>query len=539
MVKGINFIQYKKLKDLDLQFKEGLNIISGTNGTCKTSILQIISNSYQKVTNACNWVNDKKSLSLLNNTNKVVNAKIESLTKGDKIYADPAPKIRGPLFSVIYDDDLEYKFRKHNCQKENRYSLKPIYPNGKRESLPFLPVLYLGITRLYPIGEYDEESQLKMLRSDLPDQYIAEIEGIYSKHTDIHFNNLRPQAMGNVKIRPDFNTSAEGVDSNTISAGEDNLYIILHALMSLRYYYESITSEKTIESILLIDELDATLHPSLQNALIDLFIEYGRAYKIQTIVTTHSLSAIKHGLDKKCNVVYLINMPNCVKQIDDVSFPKIEMYLKNKTKDDVFSNKKITVYMEDDEARLFFRHLMSSKPNNAYQYFHMPDCKIGAETLVNLFNDYNLSYNYSGCICILDGDKSRSISIKDCIMSLPGDSSVEKIMMDYALALGNNDDFWSIELMECGYTYELFRETIKPDIEEMKQGQKEREWRKSVFNKHLKFFEFVIEKWIHDGMNEDSPNYASIRNFYTNLENLFNKISKIKGIPMNEWSWSN
>lgn len=537
MVKRIKIIQYKKLKDLDLQFKEGLNIISGTNGTCKTSILQIISNSYQKVTKTCNWVNDKKSLEIINNTNKVVNAKIESLTKGDKKYADPAPKIRGALFSVIYDDNLEYKFRKHNCEIENRYGLKLTYPKGKRESLPFLPVVYLGITRLYPIGEYDEESQLIMLKKDLPNQYIDEIKKIYSKHTSINFNNLKPQAMGNVKIRPDFDTNAEGVDSNTISAGEDNLYIILHALMSLRYYYESITSEKNIESILLIDELDATLHPSLQNALIDLFIEYGRAYKIQTIVTTHSLSAIKHGLDKKCNVIYLINMPNCVKQIEDVTFPKIEMYLKNITKDDVFSNKKITIYMEDDEARLFFRHLMSNKPNNAYQYFYMPECKIGAETLISLFNDYNLSYNYTGCICMLDGDKSRGISIDDCIMALPGDSSIEKIMMDYALELENNDEFWS-ELMEYGYTYEYFRETIKPDIEKPKEGQKEREWRKDAFIKHLKFFEFVVDKWIYDSMKEDSPNHNSICKFYRNLEVLFYKISKIKGIPRNEWSWS-
>lgn len=36
MIKEIKFIQYKKLEDISLTFKEGLNAIFGENGTCKS-----------------------------------------------------------------------------------------------------------------------------------------------------------------------------------------------------------------------------------------------------------------------------------------------------------------------------------------------------------------------------------------------------------------------------------------------------------------------------------------------------------------------
>jgi predicted ATP-dependent endonuclease of OLD family len=70
--------------------------------------------------------------------------------------------------------------------------------------------------------------------------------------------------MGDIKVRTDFDSNIVGIDSNTISAGEDNLYMLLTALVSLKYYYQSIESNNDVESILLIDELDATLHPSYQ-----------------------------------------------------------------------------------------------------------------------------------------------------------------------------------------------------------------------------------------------------------------------------------
>ena len=37
----------------------------------------------------------------------------------------------------------------------------------------------------------------------------------------------------------------KSIDSNTISAGEDNIRIILNAIYSLKFYYEQASNEET------------------------------------------------------------------------------------------------------------------------------------------------------------------------------------------------------------------------------------------------------------------------------------------------------
>lgn len=50
MIKKIHVVKYRKLQDMDFDLSKGINVISGTNGTCKTSLLHMVSNAYQAVT---------------------------------------------------------------------------------------------------------------------------------------------------------------------------------------------------------------------------------------------------------------------------------------------------------------------------------------------------------------------------------------------------------------------------------------------------------------------------------------------------------
>ena len=102
MIKEIQFVQYKKLKNISLSFDSGLNAISGENGTCKSSLLYLISNSYQAVTPKCDWVKDASVLGVLRAVNMVTNPKIESLQR--KEYSNPAPEVQGTLYTVKYYD---------------------------------------------------------------------------------------------------------------------------------------------------------------------------------------------------------------------------------------------------------------------------------------------------------------------------------------------------------------------------------------------------------------------------------------------------
>jgi AAA15 family ATPase/GTPase len=305
MLKTLNIVQYRKIKGLIVDLEKGINIISGTNGTCKTSLLYIASNAFQAVTRKCVWLKDDKCLDIIKGINATVNPKIEMLTRGDHEYNDPAVGIKGTLFTCTYMNDQTLEFRRHNSEEENRFAVKPFYKRGAGDSLPKIPVIYLGLSRLYPFGEYRDDDSIQSINKKLPVEYLDEISNLYKDFTGTSIEYKEQQKMGDIKNRAEFVTDFAGIDSNTISAGEDNLFIIITALVSLRYYYDCINSLNCVESLLLIDEFDATLHPAFQNKLLSLFDDYSKKYKIQFIFTTHSLSLLEVALKKKHNVIYL------------------------------------------------------------------------------------------------------------------------------------------------------------------------------------------------------------------------------------------
>ncbi len=161
MIKSLDIVKYRKLENLKLSMSPYINIISGTNGTCKSSLLHIISNAHQAVTKNCTWLRDKECLDIIKQINGMTNPKIESLTKGDKAYNDPANGVAGTLFTVDFFNHNPLEFRKHNSKISNRYAVKPYYRRGSDDKLPFCPIVYLGLARLYPFGEYSNAPYVK------------------------------------------------------------------------------------------------------------------------------------------------------------------------------------------------------------------------------------------------------------------------------------------------------------------------------------------------------------------------------------------
>lgn len=76
MIKNIDITHYRKLKNLQLPFNQGVNLISGTNGTCKSSILHIIGNTFQGFKRTTTGVNSE-ALNIIRTINKYTNPKVE------------------------------------------------------------------------------------------------------------------------------------------------------------------------------------------------------------------------------------------------------------------------------------------------------------------------------------------------------------------------------------------------------------------------------------------------------------------------------
>lgn len=551
MVEKLSIVQYRKIKNLDFDFTPGINVISGTNGTCKTSLLHIISNSYQAVTRNCPWINDKSCLEIIKKVNKVANPKVESLTRGDKQYNDPARGRKGTLFAIKYYDRSPLDFRRHNSTISNRYAVKPFYQRGTSDSLPHCPVIYLGLSRLVPFGEFQNDEELEGIKKSLPSTYQQEVVDIYKQYTGLKISSATTQKMGDIKIRSEFSSDQDGIDSNTISAGEDNLFILITALVSLKYYFNSITSCRKVESVLLIDELDATLHPSLQLRILDIFSQYSRDFKIQVFFTTHSLSLIEDALHKNHNVVYLIDNLSSVIKLDSPDIYKIRMYLYSVTRDEIYLNKAIPIFTEDEEARIFLRILFdyyTQKDRNNFakirSFFHFVNANIGATNLLNIFEDTYLLKSTMQSICVLDGDQRSKKNYNKCVITLPGFESPEKLIMDYSIQIFNNDDaFWTDEtVLRLGYTKLYYRDKILPDIGGIAEKIQKlrdhgestkgvtRDLNKTIFSRHQRFFELLYKHWVNNPENEEQ-----IKEFYKDLQVMFKKVAEFHGINSNEW----
>lgn len=553
MIRKISIAQYRKMKNIELEFHPAINAVSGTNGTCKTSLLHIMSNSFQAVNKNCNWVLDNSCIEIIKRINNITNPKIETLTRGDKQYNDPAIGTEGSLFTVDYFDRPPLSFRRHNSQCTNRYSIKPTYKRGTRDSLPYCPVIYLGLSRLFPFGEFQDDTAIKGINKALPQKYQEEVERIYESLTSIKIAKYTaPQKMGDIKVRADFYSDKEGIDSNTISAGEDNLFILITAIVSLKYYYLSIQPERQVESILLIDEFDATLHPTLQIRLMKIFEQYAKEYRIQVVFTTHSLSLLEYILKRKANVIYLIDNLDSVIKMAEPDIYKIKMYLHSISSNDIYTNKMIPIFTEDDEARVFLNIIFDFYERKygeeflkVRRFFHFVKTKIGSSNLLTIFEDEILMKSTMRSICVLDGDQNGKRSISKSILVLPGTDSPENFIMKYSMEIfEQGSPFWEEEVIldyNLGKVY--YRDNVLPEIkaidDKIQQLQVSntsvkgirRAESKEVFNRHKVFFEFLFKYWVN---NEE--NSAKLELFYEDLYKAFRKTAEFHGINPKAWN---
>lgn len=554
MIKKLHVNKYRKLNDIEFSFAPDINLISGTNGTCKTSILHLVSNSFQSITKKDDRVVNAKSIDIIKSINACTNPKLETLTKGDKAYNNPAPGCKGSLYEVTYLSDKKLEFRRHNSKTlaGNRYAVKPKYNSGSGDTLPLCPIIYLSLMRLVPFGEYQNESAIVSVAKKLPEEYQQRIANYYKSFTGLDITYGSAQKVGDIKTRADFDTSTQGIDSNTISAGEDNLFIILTALVSLQFYYESINSINGIESIMLVDELDATLHPAYQIKLMNLFKECADEYKIQFIFTSHSMTLIENALDSKYNVIYLHDEIDSVSLMEDVDIYKIKMSLNQVLKRDMYFQKQIPVFTEDEEARSFLSCLFECwndlNPADGFEkvrnLFYLADIKISCEALRNIFSDSQILRATMRSICILDGDQASNIAHH--IITLPGGTNPEEIAFSIAESLYTNRvmEFWNHpDIKEFGYEMTYYRDQIMPAIENVYQTLEEMKAKKEsthgvkrvmikkVYNDYKEFFECVYKYWIRQ-----PSNYAEVSKFFGQLKTMFKKVAGYNDINPREWN---
>lgn len=519
MIHSIDIGDFRVFKDNHIKLGRKLTAIAGKNGVGKSTLLAMLGNTCAL----------RKQKSLLNTP---FETKFNEIFKGDIKFDTSGYKYKVNFSNR--DNPNEIIETKHNrvswLENKTRFRMIPeTKETDKKNSKKYeMPVLYLGLSRLYPLGESKEFSKKKLSLDDsIKNDFILAYKEILS------LDGLDEYSLDSIKINDAPRKKGIGINSSRYSsilnsAGQDNLGQILLAVLSFKVLKENFEDYK--EGLLLIDELDATLHHYAQMKLINFLLKMSKKLNLQIVFTTHSENILRylyskseHNKDDVINeieTVYINKFKDTVKIQQSPCFYKIksDLFLSDPT----IIPEKINVIFEDKEALWFFEKLIEGFEFS--MFLNNINLDLGCEQLLRLIKN-NSSIFYED-LFILDGDvEDVKLNINTNIkhLKLPGGASPEEVLYKYLSTLDESHDFW----LKC-YQLGISKESLLangPFSSKYSNYNKDREKYKSWFNDNRKLFNSlsVVNFWIKDNKTEHETFLAKFKEEVSVLfkKNLF------------------
>lgn len=311
MYKEISINDFRLFHNQTLLLGKYLTVLSGRNSTGKSTILGMLANS-----------GEQKKKDGVTYSERPFRAEFSELFKGsrqfDEIGADrftiklcdengtetdyrsfrtawqtkDSSRRKNQVLACEQGTASAAEHRDAEPQKFNRFRVIPFkkFEDGKKTEAKFdYPVLYLGLSRLFPLGESKDSSistKRIAFKSEAHKQwFIGHYTSILSMQEGL--TQVTNYSIGETDKKSGIGVNTEQYDYLTNSSGQDNLGQILLAILSFKKLRED-QGEQWHGGMLLIDEIDATLHPAAQSKLITLFLQEARDNGFQIVVTTHS-----------------------------------------------------------------------------------------------------------------------------------------------------------------------------------------------------------------------------------------------------------
>ncbi|WP_278353655.1 AAA family ATPase [Chryseobacterium gleum] len=372
---------FRHISDLEITFDHPITVITGINKIGKTSLLLLI---------ACSHHNFQKYDSTKPNTVLRRHTWRDVLTFTS--YETATGNYSYELFWRVGIDNRNGEGKRLATSKSWTGLGKYSSANRMNAKIKDKEVRFIDLERLLPARNFSNSLLRKIsgtggirLSSDIEQAfaYILDIPGgVEIKKIGAHIN----------KIAYLISYSAEPYSSYNAATGEESLISILIDIID--------TPEN---SLILIDEIEAGLHPSIQRKLSDIIQYISWRHKKQFILTTHSPSVLaafpkksRRFIDKKLDGRYEtineISVNGAFSKMDSKAFPLIHLYC------------------EDVEAEFIIRNLLI-KLNIEYKHFDrlVNIIKSGPANLVKAdyethkrnFSQMRFKIGYS---CVFDGD---------------------------------------------------------------------------------------------------------------------------------------
>lgn len=270
-ISGIHISHFRSLSDRDIKLGKYLTLITGKNGTMKSSILGLIAHPFSSP----NEAKDMYGKDLKTKHSDVFKLSLEKDT-GEYTYYLQA--------LTTTDKELSEPVRLYPSGNRHRVTVGPDNKISKGNFL--LNTSYLNLKRLFPIIETNAtQANIEISKADQ-----LNISKAYQKimQRDAYVSS---EAISDLQSKNTLAPHDSYYDFNSISSGEDNLGLILCKMLA---FEKNKTNGTSLQGLLCIDEVEASLHPSSQVALIQYLLDWAKKHTVQVICTTHSLYIINY-----------------------------------------------------------------------------------------------------------------------------------------------------------------------------------------------------------------------------------------------------
>lgn len=504
IIKKITVEKFRGFNNVEFELGTNLTVISGQNGTQKTTLLGMLSQPFT-VTDKTNPIFNEKPLCGGN-----YKSSFSEKFKLSKSFDKPKSHI---WTLQINDSDNEF-FTVESIPRDNE-NIRFWKQGVKTKGSGYLqyPVIYLSLSRLMPIGEDNGiDSNEDIVLSQQEFEFYHEWHNRILIIPDLDIKSvdyLQSKQKNTLGVSTDF------YDWKMNSSGQDNLGKILLAVLSFKRLKEKYPNNYR-NGILVIDEIDTTLYPASQIKLIEALRKFSSRFNIQIIFTTHSLTILENVCELQDNiklkgqtkVVYLQKRDRQIIINENVSID----FIKNKLNVSLSSNKnkiKIPLFTEDKEAEIFLKAILKSKKSS----IEFIQCTLGCNNYIELARKKIKGFNFPESIICLDGDVTQKPNMLKEIkkyknfLILPGSDSPEKILAEMLYNEPDSSNIW--EKIFPSYEKQIcFRDYTISEI------RNDREKSKLWFNSQKQYWGNGCAKIINVWINRNKSFVESFINEY-------------------------
>lgn len=528
--KKINSIfikNFRTLKNREIILGSNITLISGKNGTMKSSILGLIAHPFSSPNNASDIFGNSLKTEMSNVFRMSLAKDIEqyqyylnATTTSDIVFSEP--------------------IRMYPRPEEGRHRITVGKDNSAGLGNFLLNTSYINLKRLFPIIDTSADIMTTYTFTSKEKAWITRAYmDIMTRESFSDFD-----CISDYKQKNTLGPKNASYDFNSISSGEDNLGNIL---MKMLAFEKNKVPDSDLQGIFCIDEIEASLHPVALTNLIDFLLKWSENNRVQIVATTHSLYLLDYCLKKQmqhesykekiCINIISTAQVGSSKNYRVISSPTYkevykELTLKNPEEDSLY---KVNILCEDTVAiTLLKRIIASQRVINNLEFISDVSGHTGTSCngLIALGkNGYRL---LEDSIIILDPDVSEAaiapvknkkvdifiIADKFNKSGTPG-LSIEKDIAEFICSLDGEDDFFkndekTIFLNEL-HKYGIYENQINASDDNTKY----KNWAKSNLRKFNRAINAYAKK-----------NPAIFEKFKEDLLTAINSKLEHKGLPL-------